>query len=524
MKVAICASEAVPFAKTGGLADVAGALPAALKNKGVDSFVIMPGYKSIFEKDYPMRMVSAKVKVQMNISDSIEFDLYNTTLDNVDFYFVRNDSLFGRENLYGTAQGDYSDNNLRFGFFSKAIFKVLEDLSVVPDIIHLHDHHFGLAALLLHDIKINDKATPYKDTKVVFTIHNIAYQGVYGRETLELCGIDSQYFTVEGLEFYGNVNFMKAGIVYSDKITTVSPTYAREILTEEYGYHLEDILKSREKDLSGIINGIDYTVWDPAKDKAIFANYDINDLAGKKKCKGSLISQAFSSANTDDMRGGSADDTQNGPGKDMQADKQPGITDMPDKPLIGMVSRLSEQKGIDLITDAMEDIMKNDVNVVILGTGEEKYHNILLKMQAKYKDRFSLTIGYSDKFAREIYSASDIFLMPSNYEPCGLGQLISLKYGTIPVVRNTGGLADTIIDINNPGDIDNGGQGFMFDEYEAIEFYKALKTAIDFYNDKGLWNKIVKNGMACDFSWDYSAGKYKELYESIGRKPYKDQP
>jgi starch synthase len=509
MRVAMCVSEAVPFAKTGGLADVAGALPAALRNKGVDTFVIMPGYKSIFEKDYPMQIVSAKVKVQMNIIDNIEFDLYRTTLDNVDFYFVRNDSLFGRENLYGTAQGDYSDNNLRFGFFSKAIFKVLEAISVVPDIIHLHDHHFGLAALLLHDIKINDKTTPYKHTKVVFTIHNIAYQGVYGRETLELCGIDNQYFTLEGLEFYGSVNFMKAGIVYSDKITTVSPTYAREILTKEYGYRLEDILNSRRMDLSGIINGIDYTVWDPAKDKAIFANYNINDLTGKKKCKGSLISQAFNNANADSM--------QDGQGKDVQTYKRPGITEMADKPLIGMVSRLSEQKGIDLITDAMEDIMKNDVYVVILGTGEAKYHDILLELQAKYKDKFSLTIGYSDKFSRDIYSASDIFLMPSNYEPCGLGQLISLKYGTIPVVRNTGGLADTIIDIKNPGDIDKGGQGFMFDEYETVKFYKALKTAIDFYNDKGLWNKIVKNGMDCDFSWDYSAGKYKELYENIGR-------
>lgn len=507
MKVAMCVSEAVPFAKTGGLADVAGALPAALRNKGVDTFVIMPGYRSIFEKDYPIQMVAKGAKVQMNRSISEEFDLYKTTLNNVDFYFIRNDSLFGRENLYGTAQGDYSDNNLRFGFFSKAIFKVLEFLSIVPDIIHLHDHHFGLAALLLHDIKINDNATPYKNTKAVFTIHNIAYQGVYGRETLDLCGIDSKYFTTEGLEFYGSVNFMKAGIVYSDKITTVSPTYAREILTEEYGYRLEDVLKRRRKDLSGIINGIDYTVWDPAKDKTIFANYDISDLSGKKKCKDKLILEAFSKASIGDIQGI--------PGKSMQTDK-PGISPKPDKPLIGMVSRLSEQKGIDLITDAMEDIMKNDVRLVILGTGEEKYHNILLEMKAKYKDKFSLTIGYSDKFSREIYSASDIFLMPSNYEPCGLGQLISLKYGTIPVVRNTGGLADTIIGIKNSGDIDKGGQGFMFDDYEAIKFYKALKTAIDFYNDKGLWNKIVKNGMASDFSWDYSAGKYRELYESIG--------
>ncbi len=514
MKVAICVAEAVPFAKTGGLADVAGALPAALKIKGVDTFVIMPGYKSIFEKDYPMQTVSKGAKVQMNASENIEFDLYRTTLKNVDFYFVRNDSLFGRENLYGTAQGDYTDNNLRFGFFSKAIFKVMELISVVPDIIHLHDYHFGLAALLLHDIKNNDKTTPYKDTKSVFTIHNLAYQGVYGSETLELCGIDSKYFTSEGLEFYGNVNFMKAGIVYSDKITTVSPTYSKEILTSRYGYRLEDTLKSRAEDLSGIINGIDYTVWDPAKDKAIFANYGINDLAGKKKCKDNLISEAFGMA-ASGAAGAAGDAGDDGNIHNGQNKSEPATN--PDKPLIGMVSRLSEQKGIDLITGAMEDIMKNDVYVVILGTGEEKYHNILMEMQAGYKDKFSLTIGYSDKFSRQIYSGSDIFLMPSNYEPCGLGQLISLKYGTIPVVRNTGGLADTIIDIKNPEDIDKGGQGFMFTEYAADAFYIALKTAIDFYYDKRLWSKIVKNGMDCDFSWDYSAGKYKELYESIGR-------
>ena len=501
MKVAMCVSEAVPFAKTGGLADVAGALPAALRKKDVDVFVIMPGYKSIFEINYPMQLVSAGVKLQMNDSCSIEFDLYKTTLNNVDFYFIRNDSLFGRANLYGTSQGDYTDYNLRFGFFSKAIFKALELISAIPDIIHLHDHHFGLAALLLHDIKKHDKATPYKDTKTVFTIHNIAYQGVYGSETLQLCGLSRKYFREEGLEFYGNVNFMKAGIVYSDKITTVSPTYAREILTARYGYRLENVLKSRVKDLSGIINGIDYSVWDPASDKAIFANYGLNDLTGKKKCKDSLISWAFGQANNNDIQG--------------RFDKSVKYGKL-DKPLIGMVSRLSEQKGIDLITNGMESIMKNDLYFVILGTGDEKYHNILLEMQARHKDRFNLTIGYSDKLSREIYSGSDIFLMPSNYEPCGLGQLISLKYGTIPVVRNTGGLADTIIDIKNAVNINNGGQGFKFNEYDTEAFYKALKTALDFYDDKGSWSKIVENGMTSDFSWDYSAGKYKELYDSIG--------
>jgi len=485
IRVAVCVSEAVPFAKTGGLADVAGALPHSLRKMDVEPVVIMPAYGFIFKKDFNLKKIADNITVDMNRTYSEQFDLFSANNNGVNFYFIKNDKFFERENLYGTPKGDYSDNNVRFGFFSKAIFAVLEKLSFKTDIIHLHDYHFALTAVILRDLKSGSKNTFFKNTGAVFTIHNLAYQGIYDSSTLDICGISRKHLNIDGLEFYGKVNFMKAGIVYSDKITTVSPTYSREILTRHFGYGLEGVLTGRKKDLIGIINGIDYNLWNPATDSSISSNYDIKNLDGKRLCKQNLLSIFF---------GKSADIN---------------------KPLLGMVSRLSEQKGIDLVADAMDAIMKNDLYLVILGTGDEKYHNIMLKLQSKYKEKFSLTIGYSDKLSREIYSGADIFLMPSNFEPCGLGQLISLKYGTIPVVRNTGGLADTIIDINTIKDIKKGGQGFKFSEYSRQQFYSVLKRAVDFYNDRNLWTEVILNGMRCNFSWDYSAEKYKNLYNSI---------
>jgi len=490
MKVAMCVSEAVPFAKTGGLADVAGALPGALKKAGVRACVIMPGYGFIFERHPEIEKVAENIMVSVNPEYSQHFDLYTSRFNDIDFYFVKNDRFFTREGLYGNSQGDFSDNSLRFGFFSKAVFKVFEKIDLVPDIIHLHDYHFALVSLLLKDMQLKNPESRFKDTKIVFTIHNIAYQGIFGRETLGILGIGYEYFSIEGVEFYGRVNFMKTGIVYSDCITTVSPTYAKEILTEEYGYGLEGILKSRQQNLFGIINGIDYGIWNPQTDTSIAKNYDIRDISGKRACKKALISDLFGLK-----------------GKTLETALE--------KPLAGMVSRLSEQKGIDLITGAMDNIMKNDLFLVILGSGDDRYQRLLLDIQKKFSNCFSLTLGYSDQMSREIYSGSDIFLMPSKYEPCGLGQLISLKYGTVPVVRDTGGLSDTIVDINTDKDIKSGGQGFKFSHYQPEKFYKAFKRALDFYADSKLWHKIMANAMMCNFSWDYSAEKYSRLYTSI---------
>jgi len=500
MKVAICVSEAVPFAKTGGLADVAGALPPALKKAGADIIVIMPAYGFLFKQNHGLNMVAGNIPVPMRKFYTEEFDLYSTSIDNAVFYFVKNSKFFGRENLYGTPQGDFTDNDIRFAFFSKAIFEVLKTIEFIPDIIHLHDYHFGLAALLLKDIKGKNLAAEenssygiFKDTKTVFTIHNIAYQGTYDPAILGIAGISYDYFNLEGVEFYGRVNFMKAGIVYSDRITTVSPTYSKEILTPEYGYGLDGILSKRKEDLSGIINGIDYSIWNPETDKNIVSNYSIADTAGKKDCKAALLEKMFAA-------GGSI---------------KTGKAHLLKTPVAGMVSRLSEQKGIDLVVQVIEQIMENDLYLVILGTGDEKYHNLLNGLNKKYNGRFSLVIGYSEKMAREIYAGSDIFLMPSNYEPCGLGQLISLKYGTIPVVRDTGGLADTIIDIKSKQDIKKKGQGFKFLHYSPEEFYKAFRRALDFYGDRGLWHEIMVNAMSEDFSWDHSAQEYMKLYSSL---------
>jgi starch synthase len=485
IKVAICVSEAVPFAKTGGLADVAGALPAALKKVGISPIVLMPGYGHIFEKFKGIEEVNGKISLPVNQLYTEEFGLYRIYHRGVYFYFVKNDKFFARENLYGTSMGDYSDNDIRFGFFARAVFKILEELDYIPHIIHLNDYHFALSALILKDIKSSKEKSAFKKTKTVFTIHNIAYQGIYERDILGALGIDNNYFNIDGLEFYGKVNYMKAGIVYSDKITTVSPTYAREMLTPGYGYGLDPVLKAREDDLSGIINGIDYEIWNPESDCHIKANYNTYDLSGKSICKRQLLSKLFE-----------------------------GNIDF-HSPVIGMVTRLSYQKGLDLIAETIDLIMENDLYLIILGTGDEQYQKILMQKKEEHGKRFSLTLGYSDKMAHEIYAGADTFIMPSRYEPCGLGQLISLKYGTVPLARDTGGLSDTIVNIDTEEDIERGGTGFLFKEYDTMELYKVIKKVLNFFKNKKLWEKIMLNGMSKDFSWEYSANEYKKLYEKI---------
>ncbi|MHB1274310.1 MAG: glycogen synthase GlgA [Candidatus Humimicrobiaceae bacterium] len=481
LKVAICSTEAIPFAKTGGLADVVGALPFSLKKIDINTIVIMPGYSFIFEKYKDMKKVINNLKIRINKNYFEYCDVFKTNYSGIDFYFIKNDKFYNRQYLYGTPEGDYPDNNLRFGFLSKAILALLENIKFSPDIIHLHDYHVALTSVLINGEKVKNKSSFFKDTHVVFTIHNLAYQGIYDANTLDLLEIDKSYFNMDKLEFYGKVNFMKGGIVFSEKVTTVSPTYSKEILTPEFGYGLDGILRVRQKDLSGIINGIDYEIWNPQNDKSVASNYNINKLDGKKICKKALLKNLFIN---DDLKA----------------------------PVLGMVSRLSEQKGLDILIEIFDKLMQRNIFLIILGTGDEKYMNQLNKLYKKYSNKFSLNIAFSDKLAREIYSGSDIFLMPSKYEPCGLGQLISLKYGTIPVVRNTGGLADTIADIKSTDDINNGGQGFKFYGYEDKALLNAIDTAINFYNDNKLWGKIIINAMNCDYSWDYSAKKYKEVF------------
>ncbi|MCL5771819.1 MAG: glycogen synthase GlgA [Actinobacteria bacterium] len=481
LKVAICSTEGFPFAKTGGLADVVGALPLSFKKINIEPVVIMPGYNFIFEKYKDITKILDNLKIRINRNYFEYCDVFKINYSGVNFYFIKNDKFFNRDYLYGTPQGDYSDNNLRFGFLSKAVLALLENIKFSPDIIHLHDYHVALTSVLINEKKLKKQDSFFKNTHVVFTIHNLAYQGIYDANTLDLLELDKSYFDMDKLEFYGKINFMKGGIVFSEKITTVSPTYSKEILTPEFGYGLDGILRVRQKDLSGIINGIDYEIWNPQNDKSIASNYNINKLDGKEICKKALLNNLF-----------------NNP--DYNA------------PVLGMVSRLSEQKGIDILIEIFDVLMQKNIYLIILGTGDEKYMKQLNELYLKYRQKFSLNIAFSDKLAREIYSGADIFLMPSKYEPCGLGQLISLKYGTIPVVRNTGGLADTIAEIKLPDNINEGGQGFKFSEYSGKALLQAIKNTLNFYNDNNLWTKIIKNAMNCDFSWDYSAKQYKEIF------------
>ncbi|MGM0365565.1 MAG: glycogen synthase GlgA [Actinomycetota bacterium] len=486
MLIAMCSTEAVPFAKTGGMADVVGALPAALKKVGQDCVVLMPFYRTIIGKDYDFKLIKKGLNVPMNDTDEEFYDLLEAESGKVTFYFIKNDKFFDRNYIYGSPKGDYRDNPKRFSFFSKAILSALEELELKPDIIHLNDYHCALVPVYLDQIKKERRPEKdyFKNTSTVFTIHNLAYQGVFDPQVLEYCGLGTGYLDINGLEFYGKVNFMKGGILFSDKITTVSPTYAREIMTPEYGERLEGVLGSRKKDLEGIVNGIDYSIWDPESDQGLCTNYNIRNLSGKMDCKENLLKNYF------------------GRGKK-------------ETPLIGVISRLSMQKGVDLIAEAVDRIMDLGFFMIILGTGDEKYQKLLKQQQRKHKGSLSVNITYSEKIARFIYSGCDMFLMPSKYEPCGLGQLISLKYGTVPVARDTGGLSDTISNIGGEKDIDSGATGFKFREYDSARMVEALKRALSYYRNGRLWNRIIKNGMSCDFSWKSSAESYKKLYLSL---------
>ncbi|MBC7333193.1 MAG: glycogen synthase GlgA [Actinobacteria bacterium] len=490
MKVAMCSMEAVPFSKTGGLGDVVGALPAFLKKQGVECIVIMPYCKRIFEKsgNWEFSLIKKDIDISFNWGQKEVFDVLSSEVifpgnNSVTYYFIKNDKFFDRENLYGVSEKDYEDNDRRFSFFSKSILYLLKSINYRAEVIHLNDYHCGLTPVFLRHFKRNSISNEsfFGSTGSVFTIHNLAYQGIYERNILTYCELGDQYFNIDALEYYGKVNFMKGGILFSEKVTTVSPTYAKEILRPEYGYGLDGVLRTREKDLVGIINGLDYSVWNPETDRKIKSNYSVGNLGGKRDCKIHLVKKMF------------------------------GLEKV-SKPVLGVVSRLSEQKGIDLVVDILDVLMQEDIYLVTLGSGDERYTKMLIESEKRYTDRMRVNVKYDDELARMIYAGSDIFLMPSRYEPCGLSQLISLKYGTVPVVRDTGGLSDTVKDINNEGDITKGGTGFKFKDFAGSDFLNAISRALSFYRKKDLWERIIENGMRSDFSWENSASKYKRLY------------
>ena len=478
MKILYVAAEAVPFAKTGGLADVAGSLPKALKADGVDVRVIMPkfgkipeAYRNAMEHVYDGELPVAWRKKYVGL------DKYE--LDGVTYYFVDNEEYFNREGFYG-----YDDDAERFSFFSRAVLDLLQAMDFWPDVIHTNDWHAGLVNVFLKLDHMGDAR--YERIKTVYTIHNLKYQGVFPKDVMpDVLGLDWKYFNNGDLEFYDAVNFMKGGIIYADAITTVSKTYAKEIQYPYFGEHLDGLLRSREQDISGIVNGIDYSVYNPRTDKYIFETYDEESLDRKLDNKIAL-------------------------------QKSLGLPERRNVPLIAIVSRLVEPKGMDLVVRMMDEILQHeDIQLVVLGTGEKRYEDWFKGLAWRYPKKVSVNIYFSNELAQRIYAGADIFLMPSKYEPCGIGQLIALRYGTIPVVRQTGGLKDTVQQYNK---YTQEGNGFVFENYNAHEMMYALKRPLSVYGNYEMWHKIQLDAVQSDFSWKRSAKEYEALYKRLTAK------
>jgi starch synthase len=456
MKIVICSSEVFPYAKTGGLADVCGALPLALVKLGHEVKVFMPCYKN--------------VKPQNNLP---QFGI--TKEGKAEFYFIKNDNYFLRDALYGTPQGDYPDNLERFSFYSKQVLETLKKIDFCPDIIHVHDWQAALANIYLKTLYRNDDF--FKNTKCALTVHNLAYQGLFEKDKYPILGISWDYFNMNCLEFYGKINLLKGGIMFSDIINTVSPTYAKQIQTPDYGCGLDGALRENRQRLLGILNAIDYEVWSPQTDKLIYRVYSPKDLEDKYVNK-----------------------------KMFQKDL--GLEISQNTLMLGMVSRLAEQKGVDILSGALDYILKKH-QVVILGFGDEKYHKILQKKAKKFKKSFSLNLAFDEKIAHRIYAACDCFLMPSRFEPCGLSQMISYKYATVPIVHATGGLADTVADVNEQGG------GFVISKYSSDALSEAIDRAAALFSEKQNWQKLLKKITQYNFSWEATAKKYVEMYKRI---------
>jgi len=454
MKIAFVTSEIVPFSKTGGLADVGGALPLALEKLGLTVRVITPKYKSCKKED-----------------DRIG--------RNINVHFIKNDAFFKRDGLYGDKYGDYKDNLDRFAYFSKAVLEYLNEINFNADIIHCNDWQSALVPLYLKLMFRGEKTL--KDAKVLLSIHNVAYQGIFDVDQYDKIGIGREFFNIECMEYYGRVNLLKGGIVFSDFINTVSPTHAEEVQTPEFGYGLDGVLCRYKKKLRGILNGIDNGVWNPEVDGKIKKNYSAKSIEDKY-------------VNKEDLQ------------------KVCGLEVNREIPLLGIVSRLADQKGIDLLVDALDGILKKGAQLVLLGTGDMRYHQMLEQVIKKSPKGASINLKFDPVLAQKIYAGCDMFLMPSRYEPCGLGQMISFKYGTIPIARKTGGLTDTVVDC----DFDNlSGNGFLFLEYDERDFLGAIERALKVYREKDLWRGLVRRVMSYDFSWENSAAEYIKLYKNI---------
>ncbi|MBI1815157.1 MAG: glycogen synthase GlgA [Deltaproteobacteria bacterium] len=476
MRVLMAASEAVPLAKTGGLADVIGALPAVLTTLGVEVSVVLPAYRAIDRDKFPLRPTGWSVSVPIS-SRTIETAVLTTELPSgVQVYLPGADAYFDRDELYGTPAGDFSDNAERFAFFARAVLAIAERLGP-PQILHCHDWQTALVPAFLRA-----DAARYPTlaaVKTVLTIHNLAYQGVFWGEDWHLLNLDRRYFNPEQIEFYNQINYLKGGIVFADAVTTVSRTYAEEIQTPAFGHRLDGVLRARHAVLTGILNGVDYDEWNPATDPHIAARYSAGSFAGKARCKADLQS-VF------------------------------GLPVDAKLPLFGIVSRLADQKGFDLLAATLPRLLAQPVQLVVLGTGDVRYQAVLSELADRFADRVAVRFTFDNALAHKIEAGADFFLMPSRYEPCGLNQIYSLRYGTIPIVHATGGLQDTITQFDGEQ-----GNGFKFREYTPAALLDCINSALVYYRRPAKWRLVRRNAMAADFSWQRSAQQYVELYERL---------
>lgn len=476
LKILIASSEVYPYAKTGGLADITGSLPKALKQLGHDVRVIMPKYKSVAKCPLGIHPVGLDIDVPIGATRKKGFLFLGSLNENIPIYFVANDTYYFRDQIYGTSHGDYPDNAERFIFFCRAILEVCKSLGFQPDIIHCNDWQTGLVPAYLKTIYAKDRW--FQNTRTLFSVHNLGYQGNFPSAKLKTSGLPFSVYTPEGVEFYNYFSFLKSGLVYADLLNTVSPTYAREIQTKAFGFKMDGVLRNRSKDLFGILNGVDTLEWNPALDPWIAKNYDPKSIKGKAACKSNLA-DLFSLKVTDKI------------------------------PILSMVTRLSSQKGIELVIETMDDILATGAALIILGSGDPKYEKYFLQMSKRYPDQIGTHIGFDEKLAHKILAGSDLLLMPSQYEPCGLTQMYALKYGTIPVVRAVGGLQDSIKEFNKKT---LKGTGFKFKKFEVDSFFQAVQKALSLYQKKKDWRRLMLNGMEVDHSWDRAARKYCQVY------------
>ncbi|MBS0204551.1 MAG: glycogen synthase GlgA [Planctomycetes bacterium] len=484
MRIVVASSEAVPFSKTGGLADVASALPKALSLMGHDVSIFVPHYPQVHARNStapPLDDIGVTLRVGVG-QKTVEARVLKSSLPDarVTVYLIDQPGYFDRPGLYVENDQDYRDNCERFVFFSRAVIDAIERLHLAPQIIHANDWQTGLIpALVAAEMR---QIAGYEQQATVFTIHNMAFQGRFWHWDMNLTRLDWKYFNWRQMEFFGHLNLLKTGISFADMITTVSPTYAREIQTPEYGYGLHGALTARKDDLVGILNGVDTEIWNPATDPHIAQKYSADDLDGKAVCKAAI-------------------------------QKQLGLPVRADVPLFGSISRMTSQKGFSLIGQCADVLLDQDVQLIFLGSGDPRYEALMSQLAADHPDRVSTTIGYNEPLSHQIEAGCDVFLMPSEFEPCGLNQMYSLIYGTVPIVRAVGGLADSVIDASDINRINGTANGFTFTDFRGDALFWNISRARSLFADKAAWRRLQLNGMRRDWSWKRSAAEYVRIYE-----------